>query len=244
MDRELAGLARRLARRETATVAGYAVTTGELGGRPVVLCRSGLGERAGGAVPVLLGRCRASALLSVGVCGALDTGLRSGDLVLCESVETASAAQPIRSDDGLLRLAEAAAREARLPVGTGRSLTVERVVAAPADKAALRLSSGADVVEMEGYWLGRAAQEAGLAFLAARAVLDEAAHDVPPLTDLIRADGSHRALGAVAYVLRRPYHLPGLVGTAAAERRALGSLARFLEAFVAAAKAATVVKPA
>ncbi len=238
MTVEAAGFGRRLAKRERAVVGGYPVWLGEHSGRPVLVCRTGIGRRAEAAARVVLDRYQPRLVLSVGVGGALNAGFRVGDVVVCESVRLASTgaaeAAPVRSDEELLRLAYASAGEAGLRVQRGQSLTVDRVAGDPAEKDALRRSSGLDVVEMESYWVGLVAQEKGLPFLAARVVIDELADTLPELSGVVQADGSRRPYQGLPHVLRHPSQVPRLLSMALSERRAAGNLTRFLEAFVSA----------
>jgi adenosylhomocysteine nucleosidase len=249
MTLEVAGFERRLADRERAAVGGYPVCLGEHEGKPVLVCRTGIGRRAEAAARAVLDRYQPGLVLSVGVGGALNPEFRAGDVVLCESVGPASSgaaeAAPVCSNEGLLRLAYASAEEAGLRVWRGQSLTVDRVVGEPAEKDALRRSSGMDVVEMESYWVGLVAQEKGLSFLAARTVLDELADTLPVLPGVVQADGSRRAYRALPYVLRHPSRVPRLLSMAVSERRAVGTLTRFLEAFVSACEMSLgVARPA
>src|SRR3990172_7785834 len=99
----------------------------------------------------VLERYEAAFVLSAGVAGALDPDLRAGDLLLCETVVSDPDPQPpaVRSDARLLEAAASAAARAGLRARRGRSLTVDEIVGDLAAKAGLRLSTGADVVEME-----------------------------------------------------------------------------------------------
>jgi hypothetical protein len=61
----------------------------------------------------------------------------------------------------------------------GTSLTVDRGVLKAAEKQRLRKSYGHDVVDMESYWVGKAAVERRVPFLTVRIVTDEAEDSVP-----------------------------------------------------------------
>jgi len=248
MDRELAALRRRLRSDgragERAGAGGYPVWRGLLAGRPVLLCRTGLGRRADSAARALLDEHEPWLLVSAGLAGALDPDYRRGDLVLCESVaandDAGGRRAVVHSDRELLDRAVAEAARAAVPVRIGRALTVDDVVATAEEKSELRRSTGADIVEMESYWLGRLAREKGLPFLVARAVLDDAGDELPDVPGLVRPDGSLNAVRALA----RPGALPALLRLALAERRALANLSRFLTAFAGALEMPPVGKPA
>jgi hypothetical protein len=153
-------------------------------------------------------------------------------------------AASVHSDETLLSQALAAAEAGGVRVRVGQSLTVDRVVGEPAEKKALRGSTGLDVVEMESYWVGTVARERGLPFLTIRVVLDEQGDTLPALPGVVQPDGSQRVWRVLPYALKHPEQVPRILSMAIWERRALGSLTRFLEAFVGAFKTLPVAEPA
>jgi adenosylhomocysteine nucleosidase len=239
MEPELAGLARHLIAREHETIAGRRVVRGRCGGENVLVCRTGIGDRVEGAMRAVLERYEASSVLSAGVAGALDPGLRAGDLLLCETLVCGGDPQApaILSDARLLEAAASAAGRAGLRVRRGRSLTMDGIAGDPAVKAELRLTTGADVVEMESHRAGRIAVEKGLPFLAARAVLDEAADPLPGLPGVVAPDGSTRMWAVLPYLIAHPRRLPLLLRLARCQRQAMETLGLFLEAFAGLAPA-------
>lgn len=83
-------------------------------------------------------------------------------------------------------------------------VTVDHLVATPADKARLRAETGADAVDMESAAVEAACREREVAFQALRVVSDTA--DTALSTELVRllAGGSVSVPRAVAALLRRP----------------------------------------
>lgn len=242
---------RRLDVRDHARWGGFPLVVGEYGGRSLLVCRTGMGRQAAEAVEAVLARYRPEALLSVGLAGALSPELAAGELVFCQGVyraepeaEKGRSAQPVLSDARLLEAARGAADSLGLSNRTGGSLTTDGVVAGPQQKAELRQVTGLDVVEMESYWVGRAAEEAGVPFLAARVVFDGAGERVPHIPGVVTADGVRHGYRALAYMLRRPGDVPALLRLAVHERGAVGNLTRFLEGFVGAFRSSPVEQPA
>ena len=242
MESELAGLARRLSARERETIGGHRVVRGRCGGAEVLVCRTGIGERVEGAMRAVLERSEASVVVSTGLAGALDPDLRAGDLVLCERVVFGPDPQApsVLSDARLLEAAVSAAARGGLLVRRGRSLTVDRIAGDSAAKAELRLTTGADVVEMESHRAGRIAAERGLPFLAARVVLDESADPLPELPGVVAPDGSTRMWAVLPYLVTHPQRLPLFLRLARCQRWAMQTLGLFLEAFAGAAAALPV----
>lgn len=100
------------------------------------------------------------ALVSAGLCGALDERLRLGDIVVAESVNGVSCEMP----------------RAGRPFVHGPVLSQDRVAVSAAEKRALQ-SSGAIAVEMEAAVLMEKSREWGVPFFCIRAVSDTVGED-------------------------------------------------------------------
>jgi hypothetical protein len=81
---------------------------------------------------------------------------------------------------------------------------------------------------MEDYWIAEAAAEAGVPFLAVRAVLDPARQGLPSY--LIQR--SARPAQVIHRTLIRPWRVPTLLRLAQQMKAAQGSLTRFSLAFI------------
>ena len=174
-----------------------------------------------------------TALLVMGLAGGCAPGLRPGDVVIGDPVANSGVAIDGGGEDsGLLRRAIRALDAARLRYRVGRLLTVDEVVTSPAAKAGWWRSEGVLAVDMESAHVLAWARRAGLPALAVRAVADGPGDDVPhELLGALGPDGRVRAWAAARLLGR-----PGLFGAAwrlgQRSHRALGSLARFVRAFV------------
>jgi nucleoside phosphorylase len=246
MRLEVQRFIRRMDLGERMSVGEFPVMVGECHGRPVMVCYSGIGRRAGEAAGSVLRKYRPDAVASVGLGGALSPECVVGDIVLCEwiyrsdpTAADAKAEDPLLSDPKLLDVARRAAEGEGLRSWTGGCLTVSEVIAEPHRKTVLRDATGLDVVEMESYWVGEAARQARVPFVAARAVLDEVDHRLPDIPGVISPDGEQHAYRALPHLLRNPWRLPELVRTARSGSRAVDRLTRFLEGFVVAMEIAS-----
>ena len=151
----------------------------------------------------------ASAVLSFGLCGALDPVLEVGDLVLGETVATAGgryAADPAWTD----QLARILPHAARMTVAAG-----PEIVGSAGAKAVLRQATGAGAVDMESHLVAEAAARAGARFAVLRAVSDRAGDNLPAAAQAgFATNGRPNVLGVLAALLARPGDLAPLIRTA------------------------------
>ena len=202
----------------------------------LTVCQTGLGRRSHDAATSVLAHFRPEAVLSVGTAGGLNLDLRAGQLIACSHVHHAGARgppeeTPALSDERLVTLALEVARGAEIEARIGSAVTVDEVVWTSADKADLHAWMEHDVVEMESYWIGQAAAAADLPYLALRVVTDEAADELVDTTG-VSADGTFDVEAFQAWIKDHPANIPIFAQQAERSRRGLGTLARFLSAFL------------
>ena len=148
-------------------------------------------------------------VVSFGLCGALDPGLKVGDLLLADAVADA--------DDSFEADAAWTARIAALipTARVGRFARAEQPVATVAEKAALRERTGAIAVDLESFAVARLARWFGVPFVVVRAVSDAAGRALPHAAQVgLGADG-RPAIGPVFASLRsNPWQIGALIRTA------------------------------
>jgi adenosylhomocysteine nucleosidase len=168
----------------------------------------------------------------MGLAGGCGPDLQPGDVVVGDPVVRAGGELDGRADPALRARAERALEAAGLRYRVGRLLTVDEVVAVPAEKASAWKAHGALAVDMESAHVVAWARRAGLPVLAVRAVADGPDDEVP--AELLRAVGADGRLrpAVVARLLRRPTLVGASWRLGRRSRRALESLARFVRAFV------------
>jgi len=160
-------------------------------------------------------------LVSFGVAGGLDPGLRAGDLVLADAVRDGEAM--LKTDASMVARLRAVLPEAKV----GAVLGVESPIADPPDKARLRAATGAIALDMESHALARVARETGRGFVVVRAIADTAGVALPPAALLAARPDGTLALGRVlGSILSQPGQISGLIRLAFATRRALAALDR------------------
>lgn len=163
------------------------------------------------------------ALISFGVAGGLEPGLRPGDIVFADTV--------CRPDGLVISLAsgwrEAAVHEigAAVRVRSGSIVCCDAAITTVRAKAALHDRTGALAVDMESHGVAAAAAERGLPVLAVRAVADPAERAVPgsALAGL-GPDGRRRPIAVLCALVRNPSEIAGLMRIARDSGKALESL--------------------
>src|SRR5439155_10300683 len=94
----------------------------------------------------------------------------------------------------------------------GRIHTVDGPVLTPAEKAELFRKTGALAVDMESTAIRAAAQQAGVPFIAIRAISDAADEAIDPaVLNLVDPYGKARAWAVFSTLLRRPRLLAQLL---------------------------------
>jgi adenosylhomocysteine nucleosidase len=197
-------------------------------GSPGLAC-DGPGPERAGAAAARLARDGAGLLISFGICGGLDPELRPGDLLLADTVLAGDGARHPASTERR-RLLEARLSGLSLRIATGPLLGQDRPLAGAADKAARFAATSARAVDMESFWVARAAQAAGLPFLVVRAIADPAERSLPRAAlKAIGPDGRPDLIRARAAMYLRPWESPALVRLAYEARRAFDTLERVAE---------------
>ena len=141
------------------------------------------------------------ALVSFGVAGALDARLRSGDLVLPESIHVNGEILPVTENwrDQLKHLLSP-----DLTVIGGTLAASKEVVSTETAKRELANVTGACAVDMESGAIAEVAANAGIPFIAVRAITDPIEFSPPSaLLSAVYPDGSVNAMRLVNLVLRR-----------------------------------------
>ncbi|MEQ1929813.1 MAG: hypothetical protein ABL957_04665 [Parvularculaceae bacterium] len=161
----------------------------------------------------------AAAIVSFGVSGGLAPHLKPGDLLIGKSVKTASG-ETFGCDPF-----HAAA------LGAGAVLFgSDNMVATAAEKARLYRETGAVAVDMESHGAARAARDAGIPFIAIRAIADPADRALPKSAlGSIAPDGSMRAFSTLLKCVTAPGDFPALLQLGWDNEAALETLGRDLD---------------
>ena len=198
----------------------------------------GVGEaQAGQRVTSLVGQHRISAdtsykseqkILLLGFAGGVDPSLAPGVLAISSSYHQDAGGGALKPDPNMWQQAVDAAGGAGLPFDQGESLTVARPVSTVADKGALFRRFQLGTVNMEDYPVAVAARDAGVPFLAVRAVLDPAGQSLPPYVLAMSRSPVKAVLGTAA----RPWRIAPMLHLARQMRLAQFALTSFAMAYL------------
>jgi nucleoside phosphorylase len=228
MAQELRSLKRSLQAEEVFAQGACRIFHARFGPTPVLLAQSGMGrENTEGALHLLLTRHRIGALLSIGFAGGLAERIDSGQIVLCSSFrcEEDSGAPVYDADARLLNGAQRAFGS-EPSLRTGRCLTVARPVAGPALRRRAARTFGAEVADMESYWLARLAARHNIPFLGVRAVMDTEHGELSPFDRCVGPEGQIAMAAVIPALLRRPWQACRAVSITRRITRAQEALAR------------------
>jgi len=162
------------------------------------------------------------ALVSFGTAGGLVDGLAAGDLVLADKVI---------DPDGRVLETDMPWRERLLEALGGQQSVIgpltgsDTVVATSDAKRALGVATSAISVDMESHAIGRAAHEAGVAFLVVRVIADPVPRAIPQwLMGSIALDGRTNYVAVLSGLAKHPWDLPALIGLAGNNAKAMATL--------------------
>ncbi len=209
LAQELRSLKRSLQAQEAFAQGACRIFHARLGPTPVLMVQSGMGrENAEQALNLLLKTPAIGPLLSIGFAGGLAEGIDCGQIVLCSSFrcEQDSDAPVYDADARLLNQAQRAFGS-EPALRTGRCLTVARPVAGLALRRRAAQTFGADVVDMESYWLARLAARHNIPFLGVRAITDTGHLELSPFDRCVRPDGRIALAPLIPALLRRPWQV-------------------------------------
>jgi adenosylhomocysteine nucleosidase len=163
-----------------------------LNGMRLLMAADGPGPRlAGMAAEEVKNREPFQAVVSTGLCGALDPALSAGEIFVASEVNGWAARQPVTA----------------MKFRTGRLLSMDRVAGSAEEKAQL-YAAGACVVEMEATAVESRAREWRLPFFCVRVVSDTAGEDIAlDLNEMRDAEGRFSRSRIVVRALRSPLRL-------------------------------------
>lgn len=162
-----------------------------------------------------------SALMSFGVAGALDETLRPGDLVLPERIHV-EYSHPVALE-WRARIMQHLPKHVKVAGGT--LATSQQILTSEAEKREFSAKNGACAVDMESGAIAEIAANAGIPFVAVRAITDPLEFSPPPtLMNAVYPDGSVNILHLLTLILCRSVDVSTLLRLAPSMRAACATL--------------------
>ncbi len=219
---------------------GYVISRGTFGDKPVLVCRTGLGEeRVKGIADEIIHEHPVSAILSARMASGIPASLPVGDLAFClHSMLHRSGEDIIHQPSGevdrrLLELGGRAATFAGIHHIVGDSLTFAPLNPVPVDRREMTGELGnVVVVETEGYWLAETAFEHKIPFLSVRVSLGSVYDEMTEALQLVGNRTHVSAWSVVQRNLTNPTRLPNFLRLVDAVRVSCRSLSPFFLAFL------------
>jgi len=163
----------------------------------------------------------ATAVISLGIAGALAPLLQTGDIVIATHVVS-------ENDHYICDPAWSQNLRSKLPQARSVVIVgVNDVVSHMGMKKSLFRTTGAHAVDMESHIAARFAHERGLRFVALRAICDDALRTLPPAAlEPLTQGGRVRPIAVLKSLLRDPSQFPELIQTGREASAALRALLR------------------
>jgi adenosylhomocysteine nucleosidase len=200
---------------------------------------SGAGPAAYDTVRARLAESCPGLVLVAGVCGGLDPSIGAGGVIVARHV-IAPGCDVIEPDRFLLDDIRKALHEHTSKFVYSRLLTVDAPLATRDQKRDAWNEHGAGGVDMETYHIARAAREAGVRWLAVRAVVDIASQALP--ASLADWDAETGDSASLRRAVRRPWEWPAYARLARQFPLAIRSLRATVPLVIRAANAAKSVE--
>lgn len=193
MAEEVEQLKREMESPVITAIAGMDFYKGKIGGKDVVVVRSGVGKVNGAVcVQILADQFKVDGIVNTGIAGSLKAEINIGDLVLAtdavqHDVDATQFSYPVgqipqmsefsfKADEQLRKVAARCCRQVNpdIEVHEGRILTGDQFVSSKEKKAWLTETFGGACTEMEGAAIAQAAYLNKIPFLIVRAISDKA----------------------------------------------------------------------
>ena len=192
----------------------------------LISCHGPGPEAARRAATELIGK-GVGGLISFGFAGGIDERLAAGTIVLATEIR-AGRYDGTRSTDQWRRAVRDAVEWSRPPIEEPIA-AVDNIVSEAGDKTRLRYQTDAVAADMESFAVGRAAHDAGLPFIAVRAISDPALQSLPIMAlDAVDAEGKLRPGRILWSLIRHPGQLRELARLSGNTRAASEALSEVI----------------
>jgi nucleoside phosphorylase len=221
------------------TEEGYFLSRGTFRDKPVLICRTGLGEeRIKGIVDKVIHEHPISAIVSARFASGVPADLRKGDLAFTLRTQLYDTDLGVLSeptgevDRRLLELGGRAATAAEVRHMVGDCLTLTPLRPEPVPREQLGGMAQVLTVDTEGYWLAEAAFEHDVPFLSVRVSLGDVYDGLPETISMLGKRSYVSTWTILRQNLAHPTRLPNFIRLADAIRTCCKTMSAFTGAFL------------
>ena len=218
MQPEVEAIIASLDSHECETVSGIDFHTGKIAGKTVAIAKCGIGKVfAAICAELMIIKYSPDLLVNTGVGGALASDLKTGDIVIADTLcqhdmDTSPIGDPkglvsginmiyFEADTRAVELLLASAKELGLNARLGRIATGDKFIASSADKDRIVADFTADACEMEGCAIAQTAFVNNTPFAVVRAISDsadgEATMDYPTFLGIASKNSTNLTLSLI-----------------------------------------------
>ena len=218
MEPEVETLIAALEEKRSENISGVTFYSGKIGERTVAIAKCGIGKVfAALCAQAMIMKYSPSLLVNTGVGGALASDLKTGDIIIAESLcqhdmDTSAIGDPVGlvsginkiyfdADSRAVEILLAAADKLSLTARGGRVATGDKFIASGAEKERIVSEFSADACEMEGCAIAQVAFVNNTPFAVVRAISDsadgEATMDYPTFLPIAAKNSTNLALALV-----------------------------------------------
>lgn len=183
----------------------FAIFIGRYQGRDISLVRTGVGKKAmKAAISYCIKNLKPSLLMNIGYAGGIDPHLHPGDIIIATSIVDEPTERAWDIDEKLTEKTVAVSEAAGLLHHTGKIVTVDKPLTDPHQKAFTGTRFEAAACDMESAAFAKAASEAGIPFLVARAILDPLDTTLPEIPEEVINGGKLRFGRLIGHLKSNP----------------------------------------
>lgn len=209
------------------------IFNGSYKGHEIIICHTGIGaDKMRHAAEFCIKEYSPEKCINIGYCGALTPNLALGDLVVSTFVVHEKEGIPYQIAQSEVEAAKEKILACGLKFHAGTSVTVDRGIANPHEKAFYGTKFDAISVDMESTGLAAAASASGCPFLIVRSVLDPLDMHLPEFPASVSDDGTTNILGLIADVVKHPKEALNLPNLQFCASKARETSLRFLDEFL------------
>jgi len=183
----------------------FSIYTGKLGTQKIAIVRTGIGkENMKKAVDLSLKYIKPTLMVNIGYAGGLDPHLQAGDIVFSNQVIDEQTGETWDVETEHLKKLEELAKSLDARYHTGKSITVDKAITDPHQKAFLGTKFEAISCDMESSGLAVASKESGIPFVIVRSILDPMDILIPEIPEEAVKDGGVKVGEMLSHLKSNP----------------------------------------